>query len=483
MKKLASILLIISTLLLTLASCTPPSDSKGEGDSDSEASEYADSRDVSGRNIAYATIKFKGYGDVKLLLDATSAPRTVANFLTLAKRGFYNGLTLYSAQKIDNSTLIMGGEPTLCGREPADEAIFGEFAANGYENDISHKRGTISMFHPSTNPDGADSVFFITAGDVTDVDGYYAPFGYVVSGLSVVDAMAKDGLDYTEPTGLITKNRQPVIESVSIDKDIDYRLILNVYVAPPTAAELASLSSSAAEFERIASSFAPASVKRAYESDYGYALQVTHTADSKLTNLLVATDKNGKILSTRLLSGSDTAEEFSAPLSSVAGKELSELENMGELPAELCSYLSDALRTVKAINSDGEASKYVYTRDTDGRRISYVTLKVKGYDEPIVILIDETTAPITAENFLTLVEDGFYDGLNFHRIIKNFMIQGGSDSHLPADKQTESIEGEFASNGHENDIKHLRGTISMARANDPNSASSGFFICDYDSPP
>ena len=101
---------------------------------------------------------------------------------------------------------------------------------------------------------------------------------------------------------------------------------------------------------------------------------------------------------------------------------------------------------------------------------------------PIVLLIDESIAPITAKNFVSLVEKGYYNGLDFHRIIKGFMIQGGDDSHLPADQQAASIKGEFKSNGYDNPILHKRGVISMARATDPNSASSGFFICDADAP-
>ena len=104
-------------------------------------------------------------------------------------------------------------------------------------------------------------------------------------------------------------------------------------------------------------------------------------------------------------------------------------------------------------------------------------MKVQGYDTPVVILLDKTTAPITVANFISLVERGFYDGLTFHRIIKGFMIQGGASTTVSVDP----IKGEFASNGHTNDILHLRGTISMARSNAYDSASSQFFICDADS--
>ena len=92
-------------------------------------------------------------------------------------------------------------------------------------------------------------------------------------------------------------------------------------------------------------------------------------------------------------------------------------------------------------------------------------------------------APKTVENFVKLVKDGFYDGLIFHRCIRGFMIQGGCPDGTGMGGPGWEIEGEFASNGHpENDIKHERGVLSMARAQDPNSAGSQFFIMVADAP-
>lgn len=85
-------------------------------------------------------------------------------------------------------------------------------------------------------------------------------------------------------------------------------------------------------------------------------------------------------------------------------------------------------------------------------------------------------APITVENFIKLCEEDFYAGLIFHRVIPNFMIQGGGYDVDMNEKPAESIKGEFASNGVENNLKHTRGVLSMARTSAPNSASSQFFI-------
>ena len=89
-------------------------------------------------------------------------------------------------------------------------------------------------------------------------------------------------------------------------------------------------------------------------------------------------------------------------------------------------------------------------------------------------------APVTVANFVELAEDGFYDGTIFHRVIEDFMIQGGGFDENLKQKKTSTIKGEFAANGFENTLPHLRGTISMARAQDMNSATSQFFIVHQD---
>lgn len=91
-----------------------------------------------------------------------------------------------------------------------------------------------------------------------------------------------------------------------------------------------------------------------------------------------------------------------------------------------------------------------------------------------------TVAPITVKNFLDLVESSFYDGLIFHRVIKGFMIQGGDPLGTGMGGSKNNIKGEFKQNGVDNPLEHTRGVISMARAYNPNSASSQFFIMHKD---
>lgn len=103
-------------------------------------------------------------------------------------------------------------------------------------------------------------------------------------------------------------------------------------------------------------------------------------------------------------------------------------------------------------------------------------------EAPIVITLYPDKAPITCENFEKLVSDGFYDGLTFHRIIDGFMAQGGDPEGTGAGGSKDTIKGEFTANGVNNDLLHKRGTVSMARTSEPDSASSQFFICYADRP-
>ena len=112
--------------------------------------------------------------------------------------------------------------------------------------------------------------------------------------------------------------------------------------------------------------------------------------------------------------------------------------------------------------------------------LHHVTIDVQDYGT-ISLELDADTAPISVTNFINLANEGFYDGLTFHRIISGFMIQGGDPNGNGTGGSDKTIKGEFSANGVENDISHVRGVISMARANDPDSGSSQFFIVHEDS--
>lgn len=131
-------------------------------------------------------IEMEGGSTIKLELDRDAAPRTVENFESLVKRGFYDGLTFH---RIIPGFMIQGGDPLGNGMGGAEENIIGEFSQNGYENPIKHTRGVISMAR-AYDPNSASSQFFIMHADAPHLDGAYAAFGRVVEGLDVVDEIA-----------------------------------------------------------------------------------------------------------------------------------------------------------------------------------------------------------------------------------------------------------------------------------------------------
>ena len=121
------------------------------------------------------------------------------------------------------------------------------------------------------------------------------------------------------------------------------------------------------------------------------------------------------------------------------------------------------------------------TATIDTSKTYLADIVVKDYGT-IQVALDPKEAPLTCQNFIELANDGFYDNLTFHRIMKGFMIQGGDPNGDGTGGSEKTIQGEFQSNGVDNKLAHERGTISMARSSDPNSASSQFFICDADDP-
>jgi len=144
--------------------------------------------------IKMVVITMENGGEIKLELDASSAPITVANFEKLVKENFYDGLIFH---RVISGFMIQGGDPTGTGMGGSDERIKGEFLINGVNNPISHKRGVISMAR-SNHPDSASSQFFIVHADSTFLDGQYAAFGHVVEGMETVDAIAETVTDHMD---------------------------------------------------------------------------------------------------------------------------------------------------------------------------------------------------------------------------------------------------------------------------------------------
>ena len=133
-------------------------------------------------------------GVIELELYPEAAPKTVANFLKLVGEGFYDGLIFH---RVIPGFMIQGGDPQGNGMGGSDQNIVGEFRANGFANPIKHTRGVISMAR-AYNPNSASSQFFIMHKDAPHLDGQYAAFGKVVSGIEVVDEIASIPTDYSD---------------------------------------------------------------------------------------------------------------------------------------------------------------------------------------------------------------------------------------------------------------------------------------------
>lgn len=131
--------------------------------------------------VVTATITLADGNIIVLELYPAIAPNTVSNFIELAEKGFYDGTIFHQVIPGDH---IEGGNPLAVGRPPLDYTIKGEFADNGFDNELSHEIGVISMARSPEDFDSANSQFFITVTDKTDLDGHYAAFGQVVAGLA-----------------------------------------------------------------------------------------------------------------------------------------------------------------------------------------------------------------------------------------------------------------------------------------------------------
>lgn len=213
-KKLYAAVLLVCMTLLWGTGCsgerTAESPEQSSGQEASQPEEGSAAEDAAEGSYT-AVIEVDGYGAITVELDASAAPVTVENFVSLAREGFYDGLTFH---RIKEGFMIQGGDPNGDGTGGSGQTIPGEFRENGAENDLSHTRGAISMAR-AQDYDSASSQFFIVHEDSTFLDGGYAAFGYVTEGMEVVDAICADA-EPVDDNGSIAPEEQPVIRSVTI---------------------------------------------------------------------------------------------------------------------------------------------------------------------------------------------------------------------------------------------------------------------------
>ena len=311
---------LLSLLLAMILCCMLPS--------------FALAEDAVEQNVIHATIIMESGEEIHLELYPDVAPIAVANFVMLAQDGFYDGVIFH---RVIEGFMIQGGSTLGTDKTAPYYGLPGEFAANGYENNLKHERGVISMARRTDDPDSASSQFFIMHEDAPSLDGEYAAFGRVVDeeSMAVVDAIA------TTPTD-------------DSDKPLTDQRVRTVTTDAPAPAEPVE------------------------------------------------------------------------PLPTVTIT----METGEEIHLELYPHI----------------------------------------------------APNTVANFITLAQEGFYDGLKFHRVIEGFVIQSGCPRGDGYGGPGHAIKGEFITNGFANRLKHERGVISMARSYEADSAGSQFFIMHQTDP-
>lgn len=192
-----------------LVGCNKDDSSK---DTTNEAS--SETKEIAKEDLPIATMEIEGYGTVEAELYPNIAPNTVNNFISLCNKGFYDGLTFH---RVIKSFMIQGGDPSGDGTGGPGYSIKGEFTSNGFKNTLNHTEGVLSMAR-SNSPDSAGSQFFIMTSTSSHLDGQYAAFGKVISGMDVVKNIESVQTDASDkPKDKVT------IKSIKVDtKGITY---------------------------------------------------------------------------------------------------------------------------------------------------------------------------------------------------------------------------------------------------------------------
>ncbi len=214
MRRAAKLLCMALILILGITGCGDNKKEEGQSGKSGSADSGKQQESQTGETLTgkhHVEIQIKDYGTIKAELDADVAPVSVSNFVSLAKSGFYDGLTFH---RIISGFMIQGGDPKGDGTGGSGKNIKGEFSANGVENSISHVRGTISMAR-AQEYDSASSQFFIMHQDSASLDGQYAAFGKVTEGIEIVDQICEK-TPVVDGNGKVEADKQPKIETIKV---------------------------------------------------------------------------------------------------------------------------------------------------------------------------------------------------------------------------------------------------------------------------
>lgn len=199
---------ILTSLFMLMGCGNNVSIAKEKSNTESKASETSEKSSIEeNKNLPIATITVNGYGVIKAELYPEIAPNTVNNFIDLANKNFYNNLKFH---RVIKNFMIQGGDPKGDGTGGPGYSIEGEFTSNGFANSLKHTKGVLSMARTS-DPNSAGSQFFIMSGDAANLDGEYAAFGKVISGLDVVDKIQNVSTSADAP------KEDVVITSITVD--------------------------------------------------------------------------------------------------------------------------------------------------------------------------------------------------------------------------------------------------------------------------
>lgn len=211
--------LILITVLMSsfvLIGCGNIKSSNQDTSTPSKTSENSNTdTSKSDKNLPIATITVEGYGVMEAELYPEIAPNTVNNFISLANKGFYNNLKFH---RVIKGFMIQGGDPKGNGTGGPGYSIEGEFTSNGFANSLKHTTGVLSMAR-AQDPNSAGSQFFIMSGDAPHLDGEYAAFGKVISGLDVIDKIQN-----VETGSSDAPKKDVIITSITVDtKGVEYK--------------------------------------------------------------------------------------------------------------------------------------------------------------------------------------------------------------------------------------------------------------------
>ncbi|AQR97581.1 peptidylprolyl isomerase [Clostridium saccharoperbutylacetonicum] len=206
---------ILASLFMLMGCGNNVSIAKEKSNTESKASETSEKSSIEeNKNLPIATITVNGYGVIKAELYPEIAPNTVNNFIDLANKNFYNNLKFH---RVIKNFMIQGGDPKGDGTGGPGYSIEGEFTSNGFANSLKHTKGVLSMARTS-DPNSAGSQFFIMSGDAANLDGEYAAFGKVISGLDVVDKIQNVSTNSADEP-----KEDVVITSITVDtRDVQY---------------------------------------------------------------------------------------------------------------------------------------------------------------------------------------------------------------------------------------------------------------------